>query len=155
MSPLQAAARELLAGASETTLRGVLKLLLDDKPRTERTARPIRPVRTIRRTRKRRAAAPATPPDPTWETLRKSVRETMRSRGVDFSGLAKTVGIVPASLRNVIYRCPPPSARVRTALKAWLDSNRPEVVTTPPAPFRSPAPAGNGAAAPAASEARA
>jgi hypothetical protein len=143
MSPLHTAARELISDAPEATIRVILRLLLDDKPRTERTARPARPARAIRRKRKRRAkAAPVISQE--WEDLRHRVRGQMRQRGIDYPKLAEAVGVSASTLRVTLFRHPPPSLRIRDGLRGWLERPAPEVAATPPAPFRGPAPASNG-----------
>jgi hypothetical protein len=153
MSALHAAAAELLPGATNATIKIVLRLLLDER-RPEPTTRSIRiarPARAIRRRPKRRPAAPATPE---WEELRHSVRTARREREVSYDELARTIGISVSTLKVTLFRHPPASQRVQAGLRAWLAQELEAAAVEPAATFRGSAPAGNGTSrAPAATAA--
>jgi hypothetical protein len=129
------AARLLLAEASPTTVRAVLRMLVDDVlPAAARpplaVARPAVP-----RARQAPRACPrgvnpsprpkpaSQTPDAEWEALRSQVRDAMREQGIDFPTLGTALGVAPSSARVAIYRKQAPSRPLAAKLQAWLAAN--------------------------------
>jgi hypothetical protein len=158
MGPLHAAAIELIPQAPPSTVRVILRLLLDAdeaattapattaaspsaKPPTRRTA-----GGKSKFTKKTATPAQAAPANE-WESLRQSVLTAMRDRCVDFQKLGKTLNCAPESVRTCGYRRQLPARpRLVAALRSWLASASntavPEATAT--FPFRG-AGTGNGA----------
>jgi hypothetical protein len=156
------AARLLIAEASPTTVRAVLRMLLDEPApakagvapaasaaATSPTVRspPLSPTaaRTGRKHAARRTSANGADPD--WDDLRQQVRAAMREQGIDFTTLGTALGVAPSSARVAIYRKQAPSRPLAAKLQAWLADTSAAEVATLVAPFRGRSQCGNGSSA--------
>lgn len=119
MSGLRAAAAALIEEAPEAMVLDIVRLLVNSLalPATSRTD------------------------DPEWDALRRALRQAMAARGVDYGGVAQTIGGSATALRIALTSRKPPRPAVQSRLRAWLE----EVPAARPIPFRGAC--GNGAAA--------
>jgi hypothetical protein len=139
-SALHDAARLLIAEASPTTVRAVLRMLLDDvaTPPAAVTARPT--------TARSNASLPgqALPTDPEWLALKARLRAAMAEREADYAAIGAAIGQATNTVRLAISRSVPPSEALRAKLAGWLEASEVAAAPLPSCGGRG----SNGAAAP-------
>jgi transcriptional regulator with GAF, ATPase, and Fis domain len=150
---LRRAASALLEAATDhTTLRTVLRALIDEPPdeplrsngdaihaatHSQHSAQKPQPAPAEKPTRAKQATTDA-PVDAAWLTLRTEVRDAMRERGITTEAIAGQLGVSRITVTVSLNRRTPPTKRMQQRLAEWLSRGAVAVpeVTAAAASFR-------------------